>query len=240
MPAQELVKFKGTRHGLLISFNEDENLSRILEEFKDKINDNGSFFRNAPISLDLGWREVNNDDFTSLYDFLNNNELKLTGIISSSAYTRGIAESYGIKVIIGRLGLAQHEGRIKKQKEKQKSSLEEKVNDKEKSILIKKTLRSGQKIKYQGNVVIVGDVNPGAEVEAGGDIVVWGSVRGIVHAGAYGQRDDSCVIAMNIIPAQMRIGDGFALIRYEKKLDDKSLKVARLKGPEILVSNYNK
>jgi len=240
MIANDLVRFKGTRHGLLISMSEDAVFNEVISDFAEKISENPGFFKNALISLDLGWRELNNEEFDALREFLKEKDLKLQGIISCSASTRSIAESHGIKVIIGRLGLAQHEGRLKKQKEKFRPKQEEPDTDnKEISILVKRTLRSGQKIKYKGNVVILGDVNPGAEVEAGGDIIVWGNIRGSAHAG-YGGREDVSIIAAQITPTQMRIGHGFPIITYEKKLDPNSLKIAELKGPQIIVSNYKK
>lgn len=70
----------------------------------------------------------------------------------------------------------------------------------------KKTLRSGQLLKSEGNVVIIGDVNPGAEVVAKGNIFVMGSVKGIVHAGAEGNRE-AVVVALNLVPTQLRIAD---------------------------------
>jgi septum site-determining protein MinC len=72
------------------------------------------------------------------------------------------------------------------------------------AVIINRTLRSGQRVKHQANVVIVGDVNPGAEVIAGGDIIVFGRLRGVVHAGAGGSKD-SQVAALKLIPTQLRI-----------------------------------
>ena len=68
------------------------------------------------------------------------------------------------------------------------------------------TMRSGKLISYDGNVVVIGDINPGAEVEATGNIIVLGNVRGIVHAGAGGNKNAS-VIALNFTPTQLRIAD---------------------------------
>jgi len=70
----------------------------------------------------------------------------------------------------------------------------------------KKTLRSGQLLESEGNIVIVGDVNPGAEVVAVGNIFVMGSVKGTVHAGSKGDRD-AIVTALNLSPTQLRIAD---------------------------------
>lgn len=68
------------------------------------------------------------------------------------------------------------------------------------------TLRSGQSLKSLGNLVVVGDVNPGAELIAVGNIVVMGALRGIVHAGCNGDRD-AIVAAVKMSPTQLRIAD---------------------------------
>ena len=70
----------------------------------------------------------------------------------------------------------------------------------------KGSLRSGQRIEYEGSLVIIGDVNPGAEVIAGENIVVLGELRGLAHAGAKGNRD-AIIEAGAIDSMQLRIGD---------------------------------
>lgn len=72
------------------------------------------------------------------------------------------------------------------------------------TVLYEKSLRSGQNINFDGNVVILGDVNPGAEVVAGGHILVMGALRGLVHAGALGD-EDATVTALYFAPTQLRI-----------------------------------
>lgn len=72
------------------------------------------------------------------------------------------------------------------------------------TLIVKKTLRSGQRVSYRGNVVVIGDVNPGAEVVASGDIVVLGHLRGVVHAGAMGDTEAE-VYALFLQPTQLRI-----------------------------------
>ena len=70
----------------------------------------------------------------------------------------------------------------------------------------KGALRSGQKIEYEGSVVVIGDVNAGAEIIAGENIVILGDLRGLAHAGAKGNR--KAIIAANIIDCpQIRIAD---------------------------------
>ena len=72
------------------------------------------------------------------------------------------------------------------------------------ALWVQRTLRSGQGVKYAGHVILVGDVNPGAEVVAGGNVIVWGRVRGMVHAGAFGD-EEAIVCALALHPAQLRI-----------------------------------
>ena len=59
----------------------------------------------------------------------------------------------------------------------------------EPTLYLRRTLRSGQRVDYQGNVVIMGDVNAGAMVTCTGDIIVLGALRGLAHAGAEGNEE---------------------------------------------------
>ena len=77
------------------------------------------------------------------------------------------------------------------------------------TLYIKHTIRSGQSISSDGNIVIIGDVNPGAEVLAKGDITVWGILAGIAHAGSDGN-NYTRIRALKLNPVQIRIGEIFA------------------------------
>lgn len=73
-------------------------------------------------------------------------------------------------------------------------------------LYLQMTVRSGAEIRHPGTVVILGDVNPGGSIVAAGDILVWGRLRGITHAGAEG--NSQCVImALQMQPTQLRIAD---------------------------------
>ena len=81
------------------------------------------------------------------------------------------------------------------------------TRDSEPSRIIPYTIRSGQGEDFpQGSLIIYGDVNSGAEVRAGGDIVVLGALRGNAHAGING-RLSAVVIAMELVPVQLQIGN---------------------------------
>lgn len=74
------------------------------------------------------------------------------------------------------------------------------------SVFHKGTLRSGQNVTSKGHLIVLGDVNPGAEVSAVGNVVVLGALKGIVHAGVEGERD-CCIVALQLNPTQIRIAD---------------------------------
>ena len=70
----------------------------------------------------------------------------------------------------------------------------------------KGSLRSGQRIEVEGSIVIIGDVNSGAEVIAGDNVIVIGTLRGLAHAGAKGNKE--AIIAVSTLDAvQLRISN---------------------------------
>ena len=71
---------------------------------------------------------------------------------------------------------------------------------------INSTIRSGQIIEYDGNIIIIGDVNPGALIKARGNIIILGTLRGVAHAGIDGN-DQAIVAAYNLQPTQLRIAN---------------------------------
>ena len=83
------------------------------------------------------------------------------------------------------------------------------------------SIRSGQKVEFEGSLVILGDVNSGAEVIAGENIVVLGALRGLAHAGAKGNKE--AIISSQIIEApQLRIANIVKEIEKEEKNEPKT------------------
>ncbi len=73
-------------------------------------------------------------------------------------------------------------------------------------LYVQMTLRSGAEIRHDGSVIVLGDMNPGSAVIAEGDILVWGKLRGTVHAGSGGNAG-AIVMATQMQPSQIRIAD---------------------------------
>jgi septum site-determining protein MinC len=76
-------------------------------------------------------------------------------------------------------------------------------------LFLKTTLRSGTEVRHPGSVVVVGDVNPGSTIIADGNILIWGRLRGIAHAGANGDHDCQ-IMALQMEATQLRIADQVA------------------------------
>jgi septum site-determining protein MinC len=106
------------------------------------------------------------------------------------------------------------------------------------TIMVQRTLRSGQNLHYDGNVVIMGDVNPGAEIVASGHVLVMGSLRGLVHAGATGE-EEATVTALCLVPTQLRIAAHITRPPDGEDTDFFRLPgVARIKNNAVIIEEY--
>ena len=110
--------------------------------------------------------------------------------------------------------------------------------------IVRGTCRAGEVLKFPGNVVVVGNVNPGAQIIAQGDILVFGALRGTAHAGAGGD-STAVILAMSSATPQLRIGDFLededALDRIAgRRRDDFEGKpiIARVQNRAVRVSPY--
>ena len=103
-------------------------------------------------------------------------------------------------------------------------------------MLIRKTMRSGVSVRHPSHVVLLGDLHAGAEIIAGGDIVVWGSLRGIAHAGALGD-ETSGIYALHLAPTQLRIA-GLVARAPEHSGDEGWPEMARVHEGHIVVDAW--
>lgn len=109
---------------------------------------------------------------------------------------------------------------------------------------IKQTIRSGQVINYEGNVIIIGDCHPGSEINAYGDITIWGVLSGIAHAGAGGNKK-ARVRALKMNAIQLRIADCYSRRPdslnkiFVEKTNSFTPEEARIINGEIVVFKIN-
>jgi septum site-determining protein MinC len=100
-----------------------------------------------------------------------------------------------------------------------------------------RTLRSGSIVRFDGDVVVYGDVNPGAHVVASGNIVVLGALQGMVHAGASGDTD-AFLLALALHPTQLRIASAIALPPERPASREVAPEIAILRDGAIIIRPY--
>lgn len=100
------------------------------------------------------------------------------------------------------------------------------------------TLRSGQRIASEGTVVVLGDVNPGAEVVAGGDVIVVGKLRGLAHAGSEGN-EQAAIWALELAAKQLRIA-GHVAVAPEDAPAPAGPERARVEAGQIVIEPWGR
>jgi len=188
---------KGYREGLLITLGEGD-WNKVRATLIEQIDDQIKFFRGAKVAVDVGGRTLRAADLGSLRDDFIVRDVTLVAVLSKSPITDAVSNTLGLYTEKAVLQSTQEDG------------LKTALLDAENAILIKRNLRSGMRITYPGHIVIFGDVNPGAEVIADGNIIIWGKLRGVAYAGYGG--DTSCeVCSLKMEASQLRIGNIISL-----------------------------
>jgi len=199
-------------------------------ELAGHLDEQGRFYEGGRVILDVGERPVPRYELTSLKALLERRGLSLWAVLSRSETTRASTEALGLRTSAG----AALAGLVDEPEEEQEvGSGEEPGTD---GILIRHTVRSGRVVRSAGHVVVYGDINPGGEVNAHGDGLVWGRLRGNVHAGADGD-EGSVVCALDMVPMQLRIA-GLVVTSPADNGDRRQPEVALVHDGEIVVESW--
>ncbi len=108
--------------------------------------------------------------------------------------------------------------------------------EKERLLILQKHLRSGQRVEHNGDILLLGDVNPDAEIIASGNIVVMGKLRGIAWAGAMGD-ESAVIVALGMEPQQLKIAGVSASLRKEEKISFGIPQIAKVKEGNIILES---
>ncbi len=193
------VEFKGTKEGVTIFCLDGANFEDIISNLKTRLQQRAAFFAEAEVRVDVGSRQLTSKEKELLADVISNySKMKLAAIQTLSDRQSAITADRGSASAADAMREGYREGR---------------------SLVIKRTLRSGQSIHFPGHVIVLGDVNPAAEIVAEGDIFVFGTMRGNAHAGVSGDRSAS-VAALKLAPTQLRIADVISRSPDEDTLPD--------------------
>jgi septum site-determining protein MinC len=217
------VQIKGIRDGLLITLGEG-GWDDLHQALMAKLDEQGEFLRGARLALDVGNHILKAADLGQLNKEIAEREVILWAVLSNSPTTERSAQSFGLATRL-----------TKPRPEPEMPVIDTTSQGGESAILVRKTLRSGFSVQNPGNVIVVGDVNPGAQVVAGGDVIVWGRLRGMVHAGAQGN-ESAQVCALDLSPTQLRIAGQIALA--PKRRGKPQPEVARILNGQVVAEPW--
>lgn len=208
------IGIKGIREGLLISVPDRGSFADLVALLTVELAQKQAFLQGSQVALQVGYRKLNKDHLRQLQAIFEQNQLELWAILAEDPRVREAARELSLAT---RLSGSQTDlnGNFLTQMVERETAVATNIPT-QGGLILKETLRSGRSIYHEGHVVIIGDVNPGAEIVAAGDVIVWGRLRGLVHAGALG--DETAVIcALELNPTQLRIADQIAISPEEKR-----------------------
>lgn len=219
MPTSQ-IRFTGVDYGLLVCMDWTVPLSQLLVEIEEHIQKSPAFFAEAKVFLEVDTRPVLQHEMEQLGVVLSRHGLTLQGVVSAAGRVEGISRPQPaldeppkvIAPIIDGTGALVVEHR---------------------------TVRSGEKVASEGHLVIMGDVNPGAEVIAEHNIIVWGSLKGVAYAGVP-NHEDAVIAALHLSPIQLRIAGYIARSPDARPVTTAVPELARIDQNEIVVESWER
>ncbi len=225
------IAIKGTRNGLLLTLEPETPFSELLNALSRRLSEAPGFFQGATLALDTTRRNLRISEHTQLEALLAKYQMSVTPLEQTStakhnereviASSDSLLVNYQMPVtLLEQTSTAKHNERevisssdigsdpsiateITSEQTQARAFLLD-PRDSDDTLFLRRTVRSGQAIHHDSNIVILGDVNPGAEIVASGDIIVWGVLRGMVHAG-YPNDENAIVCSLLLSPVQLRI-----------------------------------
>lgn len=194
------VIIKGTKSGIIVHLSDELPFEELREKVCEKFRSSADFLGEAQIALSFEGRRISDEEQLILVDCITeNSSLDIVCVIDDNAER----EAYFSRTLEEKLmALNSNTGQF-----------------------YKGTLRSGQVLEFDTSIVILGDVNAGAQVVSAGNVVILGKLLGNVYAGASG-RENSFVVALQMNPTQIRIGDVIARSPDEKQKTANETKIA--------------
>lgn len=218
--SENAVVFKGTKEGLYVVLKDEVDMKLIKDNLLKKVKPSKKFFEGAKI-VDFKGKKLTRIEY---------DELKC---IMEQEYGMVVTGKYVDYKPEWPLGIKERSKGVEHSYEKLPY---ENVLTSD-TLFVRATVRSGQTINYDGNIVIIGDINPGAHIKSTGSIIVMGTLRGVAHSGSKGDYD-TYVAAFKLLPSQLRIGD--IITRSPDGCDPKSMipEIAIVKKGTIVVEPY--
>lgn len=204
------IVIKGNKYGIAVILNEEMPFSELKQEIAEKFRESSKFFGDAQMAASFEGRKLSSEEEREILDIIaENSELKIVCVLDTD----------------------------KEREEIFKKSLNERLNElsTQTGQFYKGILRSGQVLESEESIVVLGDVNQGSKIISKGNVIVLGSLRGTVFAGAAGN-ENAFVVALEMDAMQIRIGDVVARSSDSKKKKvEKEPKIAYVENGNIYI-----
>lgn len=235
------VIIKGNKYGFQIVLNPSLPFENLLREVADKFRESAGFFDlNRPVAVSFEGRSLTPGEQNVLFDtIVENSGLSISYIIDGAKavetrFAQAIEEIEKPENTYEPPTAGSMTGADKNEYPSDENGI---ITESFPENLVGKdgqfyrgTLRSGQKIEVDGSLVVLGDINPGAQIVAGGNVVILGCLKGSVHAG-YPSNKSTFVAALIMEPMQIQIGSCIARSPDQK---GKKRKTFRKRGQKDL------
>jgi septum site-determining protein MinC len=206
-------------YGLLVRMDWEVPLSQLLVEIEEHIQKSPAFFADAKVFLEVDTKPVLQHDMDQLGVVLTRHGLTLQGVVSAASRVEGMSRP--------------------QPEPEQPQVITSLIDGKEALVVEHRTLRSGEMVASEGHLIIMGDVNPGAEVIAENNIIVWGSLKGTAYAGVPNQ-EDAVIAALHLTPIQLRIAGHIARSPDAGQATPSVPELARIDQNEIVVESWER
>ena len=207
--SEDIVKLKGTKTGLQISFAPGVTFQAIEKNIKRKLESGSGFFMRGTV-VEIAPNLLRHADWERL---------------------RVLFRRHGIVFRMSKPSVDKPADSLLEEAAKKKKKARER--EVEQMVVVDRTLRGGQEIRTESSVLVCGNVNPGAQIIAGGSIDIRGTCRGLVHAGAFGN-SKAFIIADRLMPRQIRIANFIARSPDQPETSDKAER-ASIKDGQIVI-----
>lgn len=213
------VVIKGNKYGIVVSVKEDADFENVKAEIAEKIKESSKFFGNFSSAISFEGKKLSDKEQSDIIEIISeNSDLNIVCIVDNEKEE-------------------QFKEAIEKQSEVNTEAMIANVTGGQ---FYRGTLRSGQVLESDASVVILGDVNPGAKILSGGNVVVLGSLKGTIYAGLSGD-ESAFVVALDMHPVQIRIGDIIARSGDKPKKNKKpETKIAYVENGNIYIEPLSK
>ena len=219
----QYVTLKWNKYGVTLVLDDKIDFETLLEAVELKFKDASRFFKDAKTAICFEGRRLSDEEEQQLIKKIEEiTDLEIICIIDTDKER----EEFFKHVVEDTI----------REKEQEKDKKEETA---ESGQFYRGTLRSGQILESDGDVIVLGDVNPGAKVVAARNAVILGSLTGTVYAGMNGT-GSAFVVAMSMNPMQIRIGDCIARSADSGKKKNSEPKIAFVEDGNIYIEPLNK